>query len=71
MNARTEPRDRISPDHYPECPKCHDICGRLARVCASCGTALFDPRDAVGVESPVMNAAPKREDSPATRERGV
>jgi hypothetical protein len=61
-------------DHYPTCPRCGDLCGRLARICVECGAELFaspvDLADAQAVGSHAMNAAPKRDDTPATRERG-
>lgn len=28
-------------DHHPACPSCGDLCGRLARKCASCGRPLY------------------------------
>lgn len=27
--------------HYPACPSCGNLCGRLAQVCADCGALLF------------------------------
>lgn len=28
-------------DHYPTCPRCGDLCGKLARICVSCGARLI------------------------------
>lgn len=52
--------DHWLPDHFPSCPRCGNLCGRLARVCAGCGTRLHEPLDAEAsgvVESHYMNAA--------------
>lgn len=32
--------DRLSPDHLPACPRCHDLNEREAETCGSCGTHL-------------------------------
>lgn len=33
--------DLRAADHLPVCPSCSDLCGRLAQVCAGCGTELY------------------------------
>lgn len=35
--------DLAEPDHYPTCPICGNLCGRLARVCVDCGARLYEP----------------------------
>jgi predicted amidophosphoribosyltransferase len=30
----------VEPDHYPTCPRCGNLCGRLAVICADCGARL-------------------------------
>jgi predicted amidophosphoribosyltransferase len=58
---RTNITDGIAPDHYPTCPHCGNLCGKLARVCYDCGAHLYDD---------VTNAGrAKREDSSPHKER--
>ncbi len=69
--------DLATCDHFPSCPHCGEACGRLARVCADCGSFLYEPtpedrnmkRD-IAVWRRLWMAAPEREDTEATRERG-
>lgn len=37
---RAERRNGVSPDHFPTCPRCGNLCGRLAVICADCGARL-------------------------------
>lgn len=56
--------DRIQPDHYPACPRCGNLCGVLAVICADCGARLYlEPED----RYPRLR---RREAMQATRERG-
>lgn len=34
--------DAVTPDQFPSCPHCGNLCGKLARVCYDCGAHLFD-----------------------------
>jgi len=34
--------DLILGDHFPTCPRCGNLCGRLARVCVDCGCRLYE-----------------------------
>ena len=67
--------DLLAPDRYPTCPACGNLCGKLARICADCGAQLFasevDLANAKRVGSAAMTAAPKRDATTPTRERGV
>lgn len=68
---------------FPECPCCHELCGKLARVCYACGAHLYDdvtndgrrrldPVLAPGVESQSMSKPPEPgEAAQAARERGA
>lgn len=65
--------DRNALDRYPACPRCSNLCGLLAVVCADCGARLrpteFDLRDAQAVGSAAMQAARNGEAESSTRER--
>ncbi len=39
---RARRHEAVTGDHFPACPRCGDLCGRLAQVCAECGTRLYD-----------------------------
>lgn len=46
MSARDhEALERVTPDHLPVCPDCHDISFPGSTVCDSCGTHLLVRQD--------------------------
>jgi ribosomal protein L32 len=70
---RAKRHDHVMPDHYPVCPSCGNLCGRLARICADCGVSLMatpgDLRDAAA--NGRMHRMPSADDATeATRETG-
>lgn len=75
--SRQRANDLNALDHFPTCPHCGNLCGRLATKCADCGCALYPPHVtlqlATGVGSGAMRrrrlAAQVREDQEAARER--
>jgi tRNA(Ile2) C34 agmatinyltransferase TiaS len=52
--------DNLLPDHFPSCPRCGNLCGRLAVRCADCGARLFEPDAAPLGEA--LTADKERED---------
>ena len=74
---RAHRADFYALDGYPTCPRCFNICGRLASKCADCGAELFPSHLALSrlgeLGSSAMRrrriAAQVREDSQAARER--
>ena len=60
----------VTDDNFPACPRCGNLCGRLAIVCADCGARLKptenDLRDAADHGKVSRNAAPPREDTSPT-----
>jgi len=37
---RAHARESVTPDHFPTCPRCGELCGKLAIICADCGARL-------------------------------
>lgn len=66
-------REMASPDRYPVCPSCQNLCGVLAIICADCGATLkATPADLkLAAEHGRLNVMPSSdEDTEATREKG-
>jgi hypothetical protein len=59
--------DHVLPDHEPTCPRCGDLCPRLARICAGCGAQLYESLRAADrpVSVPRMTAPPREDMPPA------
>lgn len=54
----------LAPDHFPACPHCGNLCGKLARLCADCGAFLYHPTaDDRLVRSRLHGKPPSGEDS--------
>lgn len=62
--TRAQQSDRYGIDLYPSCPRCGNLCGRLAVVCADCGARLKPTENDLRLAR--MNAARPREDTEAT-----
>lgn len=61
-------------DHYPTCPRCGNLCGRLAARCADCHAKLYelDSHAADRLSSTPMQrptSTPEGEAVPPARER--
>ncbi len=73
--SRHADTDRHLLDHFPVCPHCGELCGRLAEVCSACGSRLFLTAAELERAAAELAAAPiaelELEASPATRERSA
>jgi hypothetical protein len=61
--------ERVTPDHYPACPRCGDLCGVLATVCVGCGTRLVlndDDRRTLGLRGGTGGAVIRHAAPPAS-----
>jgi len=58
-NARAlaDATDALQPDHFPACPNCGNLCGKLARICVDCGWRLYEE----GVDPPGRIVKPSTE----------
>jgi predicted amidophosphoribosyltransferase len=59
--------NRRSPDSFPCCPHCGNLCGKLARLCADCGSFLYEPNAGDRFIRAMLHAAPKGEDTTPTK----
>lgn len=50
--------EAVTADSMPACPRCGNLCGRLARICVDCGAKLYDDL--------FVQAAPRREETQTT-----
>ena len=51
-NARTDhaAADLAMRDHFPTCPRCGDLCGRMAYRCSDCGAKLYEQAEPAWLE---------------------
>lgn len=76
-DRRAARSDAYALDHFPTCPHCGNLCGRLASKCADCGAQLYPSHlalqrlEALGSRSMrrARLTALVREDAKAARER--